>query len=120
MTIVLERVRKAISDGAYACDEDIYELRSQMPTELQRGLWRLVAGVVATYHSNGGASVRDWMGETVEEHLRHAMDHCTDAYWATNDENNLSGRLTGEDELLHVDHAACRIAMAFAREMMVK
>jgi hypothetical protein len=119
MTTALERVRKAISEGTSLSIDDVEEPGSLLPVELQNGLSRLVAGVVATYHSNGGASVSDWMGESVEDHIGHAFRHTEEAYDSSR-HNSVGPDSKTEDGLLHLDHAACRIAMAFAREMMVK
>jgi hypothetical protein len=119
MTHALERVRTAIIEGTSLSIDDVDELTVSMPVELQDGLMRLIAGVVATYHSNGGASVSDWMGESVESHLEHAFTHSGYSYQRDGD-GNYCGMGICEDGLLHLDHAACRIAMAFAREMMVK
>jgi hypothetical protein len=116
--ITLERVRKAISEGTIPVLSDTEVLALELPVELQFGLARLIAGVVATYHSNGGASVSDWMGESVEDHIGHAFRHAEEAYDSSR-HNSVGPDSKTEDGLLHLDHAACRIAMAFAREMMV-
>jgi hypothetical protein len=125
MTTALERVREAIISGTSLSIDDVEELTSFLPIELQDGLWRLIAGVVATFHSNGGAGVEDWMGETMESHLQHALVHSESGYWCAYRNkfvkvSKLGERPTCEDELNHLDHAACRMAMAFAREGMVK
>lgn len=83
------------------------------------GLSDMVQGAINVLVKHKGDPRRD-DAPTLEDHLIHAVEHIATVELRCIDDNDRSCRAIDDDGLPHVDHATARIALYYARKLVLK